>query len=155
MKTSRCVSIQIFPFQLLLFWWAYCSLFPWHPAAILQLLIFTSVEERKKKKAALSSGFLSVFSAQRIWRQTQTPRQRNSRYVSSHLRSKITFASANELAPRLQRDIPKQELGSTLCLVPSSSLELKMKASAAAQWCLTDWYEAPKIVVGTHGTQLM
>lgn len=94
MKTSRCVSIQIFPFQLLLFWWAYCSLFPWHPTAILQLLIFTSMEE-KKKKPALSSGFFSVSLAQKIWRQTQILRQRNSGYVS-HLRSKITFASANE-----------------------------------------------------------
>lgn len=97
MKTSRCVRIQIFPFQLLLFWWAYCSLFPWHPAAILQLLIFTSVEEKKKGGALLwfLLRFCFFFLSQKIWRQTQTLRQRNSRYVS-HLRSKITFASANE-----------------------------------------------------------
>lgn len=94
MKTSHCVSIQIFPFQLLLFWWAYCSLFPWHPAAILQLLIFNSMEEKKERQRSplVSSPF---FLAQKIWRQTQTLRQGNSRYVS-HLRAKITFTSANE-----------------------------------------------------------
>lgn len=95
MKTSRCVSIQIFPFQLLLFWWAYCSLFPWHPAAILQLLIFTSMEEKKKKRQRSPLVSSPFFLAQKIWRQTQRLRQRNSRYVS-HLRSKIAFASANE-----------------------------------------------------------
>lgn len=86
MKTIRSVSIQIFLYQLLLFWWAYCSLFPWHPAAILQLLIFTiKKRERKKKRGPL--WFLLNF-------QPRTFGCTNSRYRRSDRKSPLS--SANE-----------------------------------------------------------
>lgn len=59
MKTRLCESIQIFPFQLLLFWWAYCCWFPWHPAAILQLLILTN--RKREGERGLSSPLRSSF----------------------------------------------------------------------------------------------
>lgn len=94
MKTSRCVSVQIFPFQLLLFWWAYCSLFPWHPAAILQLLIFTSMKEKgERKKKSLSSGSLLHFQPRNFGGTSSTEAEK---LQISPLRSKSPLSSANE-----------------------------------------------------------
>lgn len=150
MKTSRCVSIQIFPFQLLLFWWAYCSLFPRHPAAILQLLIFTSMEEGKKKKAALSSGFFSVFcfflprkfgGKPKYWGR-ETPDMYRS--ISDQKSPSPLLMSSSKIIVWYSKT--RTWKYSVSCVVPSTSLELKMKALATAQWCLTDGYEFPNII---------
>lgn len=140
MKTSRSVRIQIFPFQLLLFWWAYCSLFPWHPAAILQLLIFTSMAE--KKQAALSSGFFSVFflSPENLAANPNTEAEKLQICIAP---SPLLMSSSKIIVWYSKTRTWKYSVS---CVFPSSSLELKMKASATAQWCLTDWYEAPKII---------
>lgn len=78
MKTRCCCNTQLFAFQLLLFWWAYCSLFPWHPAAILQLLIFTN-RNPEGKKTGPSFCFPFIFSPENFG----GTRLRNSRYHSS------------------------------------------------------------------------
>lgn len=92
----------------------------------------------KKKKAALSSGFFSVFLAQKIWRQTQILMQRNSRYVSP-----LLMSSSKIIVWYSKTRTWKYSVS---CVVPSSSFEMKMKASATDQWCLTDWYEVPNII---------
>lgn len=118
MKSRRCVSIQIFLFQLLLFWWAYCSLFPWHPAAILQLLGFTSIKEKKKKKRGLSSGFSFIFSPENLAGQAAA-RRRNSRYRrSDRNRPCVRLMSG----PEITAWIPKQGLGRRSARLLVSSL---------------------------------
>lgn len=137
MKNRRCVSIQIFLFQLLLFWWAYCSLFPWHPAAILQLLGFTSIKEGKKK--GLRSGFSFIFGPENLAGQAAL-RRRNSRYHCSHRNHPYVQLMSS---PEIMVWIPKQELGSTSLLLVSSlpfhagsKLKLQQQLSDPPR---TDW----------------
>lgn len=122
MKTSRCVSIQIFPFQLPLFWWAYCSLFPWHPAALLQLLIFTSTKENLAAQAS-------------------TEAKRNSRYRRSDQDQPLGSANGRPRDYSLDSKTRTREALSASCVIPAFSRGLKTKTSAAAQRCPADWSE--------------
>lgn len=111
---SRCM--QIFLFQLLLFWWAYCSLFPWHPAAILQLLVFTSLKEGGGGKP--SPLVSPAFSAQKIWRE----RGGETRDITTQIEITPTVTPGERAALKIIVRIPKQEPGSVLsasCVIPA------------------------------------
>lgn len=87
---------------------AYCSLFPRHPAAILQLLIFfTSVKE--KRKAALSSGLRHSSALRSFWRQNPALRRERDSRRASHLDSEVV--SANELLRGRGATLQNENLG--------------------------------------------
>lgn len=75
MKTRRRESIRIFPFQLPLFWPAYCCWFPWHPAAILQLLILTN-RKREGERGLSTPLWLFLFLSFLAQKHVVAPRQR-------------------------------------------------------------------------------
>lgn len=143
MKSRCCVSIQIVLFQLLLFWWAYCSLFPWHPAAIWQLLVFTSIKGGREGVGRGEDGgplplspsppFSPSFSDQKIGR----TRQRNTRYNWSDQKTPICaqLVGSRWASPKISVWIPKQETCEhSLLLVSSLLFHAGLKLQQTAQW---------------------
>lgn len=150
MKSRRRASIQIFLFQLLLFWWAYCSLFPWHPAAILQLLVFTSIKEGGCPLLL----FHLHFQPRSFW---QDKADRETPDITAALRSKSPVCAANE-QPRdysVNSKSKNLEALSASCVIPGFSCWLKTKTSATAQWSSSHWLIDPRWSHAKHQWKAM